>query len=94
MESIRPVPKEAKMNKAAGLQEKTGHEPAAKAAKPGNETKADMKGAILGNPTDKSPLHGAVRELHAQHPHPYHDHGPHHGTTTHIRHQPLHGLKP
>lgn len=97
--AVRPVPKEAKMNKAAGLQEKSGHMAPAKAAGVGNEKKADMKGAQLGQPTDKGPgpgkvsLSGAVAELKSQHPISYADHGPHHGTTHHIRHEPLHGLK-
>jgi hypothetical protein len=30
----------------------------------------------------------AAGELRSQHPHPYHDHGPHHGTTEHLRHKP------
>jgi hypothetical protein len=37
-------------------------------------------------------LKGAVDELLKQHPIAHHDHGPHHGTDHHIRHQPLHGL--
>jgi hypothetical protein len=87
------VAKEAKMNKATGEEPKSGHERPAHAAGVGNETKADMKGAQEGQPTDKNPLHGAVKELHSQHPHHYSDHGPHHGTKTHIRHEPLHGMK-
>lgn len=59
----------------------------------GNETKADMRGAQEGNPTDRNPLHGATKELERQHPIKYHDHGPHHGTDHHVRHEPLHGLK-
>ena len=58
----------------------------------GNETRADMKGAIHGQPEDHNPLRGATRELHKQHPIAYHEHGPHHGTTHHIRHEGLHGL--
>ncbi len=101
--TVRPVPKEAKMNKAAALQEKTGHERPARAPAhaAGEERKADVKDAQLGQPTDKMPigpghthLSGATKELHEQHPIPYHDHGPHHGKDHHIRHQPLHGLKP
>jgi hypothetical protein len=98
---VRPVPKEAKMNKATGLQEKSGHEKPAHAAGVGNEKKADVKGAQHGEPTDgqRSPgpghthLSGAMHELHSQHPIPYHDHGPHHGTEHHVRHKPLHGMK-
>lgn len=36
-----------------------------------------------------NPLRGAMRELHSQHPHHYTDHGPHHGTSDHIRHEGL-----
>ena len=67
---------------------------AAKAAGVGDERHADMEGALRGDPTDKNPLHGAIRELHSQHPHGYNDLGPHHGTTEHMRHEPLHGLRP
>src|SRR5258708_23801501 len=97
---MRLVPKEAKMNKGAELQEKTGHHAPAKAASPEKSgTKADMRGAQEGEPTDhghvgSTSLSHAVGELHKQHPHKYHEHGPHHGTTDHVRHEPLHGLKP
>lgn len=67
----------------------------------GNERKADVRAAQEGNPTDKGRgvmhhegLKGATAELHAQHPIPYSDHGPHHGTDHHIRHIPLHGMSP
>jgi hypothetical protein len=36
----------------------------------------------------------AVDELHEQHPIKHHQHGPHHGKTHHIRHEPMHGLHP
>jgi hypothetical protein len=58
----------------------------------GNETKADMKGALDGNPTDKNPLRGAIQELGKQHPIRHDDLGPHHADTSHIRHVPM-GLK-
>lgn len=101
--AVRPVPKEAKMNKAAALQETSGHVRPAKAPThaAGPEKKHNLKGAQLGQPTDNMPigpghtgLSGATRELKAQHPIAYSDHGPHHGTTHHVRHQPLHGMKP
>lgn len=85
--------KEGMMNSAAESQPKSGHRPPAAAGKSrsasyvGNETKADMRGAMDGNSTDGSPLRGAMRELHSQHPHSYDDLGPHHGTTNHIRHK-------
>lgn len=60
----------------------------------GPETKADMAGAMHGQPTDKNPLHGAIKELGAQHPQSYDDHGPHHGTSDHVRHEKLGGLRP
>lgn len=55
----------------------------------GNETKADMKGAMLGQPTDKNPLRGALQELGAQHPIKYDDRGPHQGKDHHVRHVPM-----
>ena len=58
----------------------------------GNETKADMRGAgIMGG---ESSLGGAVAHLRSEHPIAYDDHGPHHGGTEHIRHEPLGGLRP
>jgi hypothetical protein len=60
----------------------------------GGEKKAEMNEALRGNPNDKNPLVHAVRELHEQHPEKHHDRGPHHGKEHHIRHEPLHGLKP
>lgn len=87
-----PVGKEAKMNRAEEREPHSGHEAPARAAGVGDEKKADMRGAIDGSPTDKNPLRGAMRELHEQHPHAYHEHGPHHGTKDHIRHEPMHGL--
>jgi hypothetical protein len=60
----------------------------------GGETKAEMGEAFGSNPgMEKNPLRGAVTELHAQHPIAHDDHGPHHGTDHHLRHEPLHGLK-
>jgi hypothetical protein len=67
----------------------------------GNETKAEVRrtqdGGSRAEARDSRPelrsggmgLKGASEELHRQHPHEYHDHGPHHGTTTHIRHEPV-----
>ena len=68
----------------------------------GNEKKADVRGVQEGGSAAEargSVLHtgglkGATGELHRQHPHKHNDHGPHHGTSTHIRHEPLHGMKP
>ena len=68
----------------------------------GNEKHADLHGTQLDGsraegferPELRGGLGGAVEELHRQHPHKHNDHGPHHGTTTHIRHEPLHGMKP
>ena len=67
---------EAKMNKAAESIHKSGGEvrkgPAASkgGSEVGNETKANMKGA-LGD---------AVSHLHSQHPEAYDDLGPHHSS--------------
>lgn len=91
---MKPVAKEAKMNRAEGHEPKSGHKAPAHAATPGPERHADMKGALMGQPTDGNPLRGATRELKAQHPHAHDDHGPHHHTKTHERHMPLHGMKP
>lgn len=72
----------------------------------GNERKADVRGAQEGGSRaegrSETPRIGpgethikhAVRELHEQHPIHHSDHGPHHGTDHHIRHQPLHGMTP
>ena len=72
----------------------------------GNERKADVKavqeggsraearGSVLSDP-DREPkgLRGAVAELHKQHPH-HHSAGGIHGTSDHIRHEHLGGLRP
>lgn len=96
---MKPMAAEAKMNKAEAAEPKSGHHrPAgpARGSDVGNETKADMKGGLEGQPTDgmRGGLSHAVRELHEQHPIAHYDHGPHHGTDHHIRHEPLHGMKP
>lgn len=70
---------------------KTGNKPQSNV---GGETKANMRGALMGHPEENNPLRGATKELASQHPHSYADHGPHHGGKEHIRHQPLHGLHP
>lgn len=83
---------EAKMNRAEAEEPKSGHKRPAHAAGVGNEKKADVKGAQDGGSMAEakgSVLSGAMKELHAQHPHHHSDHGPHHGTTTHIRHKPM-----
>lgn len=91
------VGKEAKMNKAAAMEPKSGHRMPAAAkggSEVGGEKKADVRGAQMGNPTDKNPLRAATRELEKQHPIKYNDMGPHHGMDHHMRHEPLAGLKP
>jgi hypothetical protein len=86
---MKPTGDKAGMiNKAAASNPKSGHTAPAKGGV-GNETKADMKGALEGSPTDMNPLRGAIQELGRQHPHKYNDHGPHHGTSDHIRHKPM-----
>lgn len=88
---MKPVAGEAKMNKAEMHEPKGGHSAPAGAkgmgSDVGGESKANMKGAQMGNPTDGNPLRHAVGELHKQHPIKHHDHGPHHGTDHHIRHE-------
>lgn len=81
---MKPMAGPAKINAAAAAQPKSGHKmPAASgkaaSANAGSMGKADMGGAFSG----------AVAELQSQHPIPHHDHGPHHGTTHHIRHKPM-----
>lgn len=98
---MKPVAGEAKMNKAEAREPKGGHDrPAASrgGSEVGGEKKANMRGALEGSPTDgghvgHTGLSHAVHELKEQHPLEYHDHGPHHGTDHHIRHEPMHGLK-
>lgn len=79
----------------------TSDKPAGKAGREsmvGNETKAEVRATQEGGSMAEakgtgSSLRMAGDELRRQHPHSYADHGPHHGTTDHIRHEPLHGLK-
>jgi hypothetical protein len=52
----------------------------------GNETKAAVGAAQGGGPSGK--LGEAVQELARQHPIRHDDHGPHHASSTHIRHKP------
>lgn len=83
----------------AGVKRQTSSKPAGKAhgSPVGNETKANVRGAQEGGSMAEAsgnPLTHAKHELHSQHPHAYHEHGPHHGTTEHIRHSPLHGMTP
>lgn len=80
---MKPMAKEAKMNKAEAMEPKSGHKaPAAhskgESADTGEMRKANMAGAFSD----------AVAELHTQHPHHHHDHGPHHDDMSHIRHKP------
>ena len=73
----------------------------------GNERKAEVKRVQEGGsraeaggsvPHMSGPgethLRHAMHELHDQHPIHHSDHGPHHGKDHHIRHVPLHGMKP
>ena len=99
---MKPVAGEAKMNRAEEHEPHSGHKrPAASrgGSEVGGESKANMKGALGGEPTDggshvgHTHLSHAMKELHEQHPIEHHDHGPHHGTSHHIRHEPLHGMK-
>ncbi len=81
---MKPVAKEAKMNKAEAHNPKGGHD---KPAASGKGASADA--GKMGSANMTGAFSGAVAELNAQHPHPHHDHGPHHGTTTHIRHKAM-----
>lgn len=80
---MKPVAKEAKMNKAEAKEPKSGHDAPAGAGKGESADAGGMKSANMAGA-----FSSAVAELHAQHPHAHHDHGPHHGTTTHQRHKP------
>lgn len=83
MSKMRPMAggKEAAMNAASKEQPKSGHTSPAgpKGNSPrsavGNETKADVKGAQGGMPSDG--LKGAMTELQRQHPERWDDIGPH-----------------
>lgn len=44
-----------------------------------------------GNPAR---LDHAIDELHKQHPHEYSERGPFHNDMSHVRHEPLAGMKP
>lgn len=65
-------------------------------SKVGNETKADMKGAMGqgGSVVGSTKLIHAVEHLKSEHPQRYDDLGPHHGTMENVRHMPLGGMKP
>lgn len=87
--------KASKINSAQAHEPKSGHEaPAGKFHNPvGNESKANVKGAQNGKPTDGNPLRAAGNELRSQHPHAHNSHGPHHNDKSHVRHVALHGMK-
>lgn len=93
---MRLTGKEPMMNRAEGSIHKTKGEKRERphTAGPGRTSPADMRGAQEGSPTDHNPLTHAVKELHEQHPIRHDDHGPHHGHDHHVRHEPLHGMKP
>jgi hypothetical protein len=88
--------KESEINKAAAEIGSSAGAPRTRAGAGtvGGETKAEMSEAFGSNPgMEKNPLRGAVTELAKQHPIAHDDHGPHHDTDHHLRHEPLHGLK-
>ena len=80
---MKPVAKEAKINKAESYEPKSGHNKPA-----GSGKGASMDTGDMGKANMAGAFSNAVAELHAQHPHAHYDHGPHHGTTHHIRHKP------
>lgn len=86
---------EGKINRAAAEEPKHGgNKRPAPAAGVGNERKADVRGAQDGgSAAEAGGLSHAMKELHEQHPIAHHDHGPHHGTDHHLRHEPMHGMK-
>jgi len=80
----------------------TGDRPAGKGgntprSEVGNEKKADVRGTQEGGSRAEAacnPLKGAISDLKKQHPEHYADRGPHHGGTSHVRHEALGGLRP
>lgn len=78
--------------KGVGKEPKSGHMPPAgprgNASAVGNERKADMAGAMMGQPTDGNPLRGAMKHLASEHPEKHDDRGPHRGGSAHMRHMP------
>lgn len=82
------------MNKAEDKEPHSGHEKG-RTAGVGDERKANVRGAQEGGSfAEAEGLRGAVNELREQHPIEHHDHGPHHGTDHHMRHEPMHGMRP
>ncbi len=82
---------QGQINRAAGEMPKREAKSSINSGGVGNERKADVRGVQEGGSAAeaaRNPLHGAVQELNRQHPHDYTDHGPHHGTSEHIRHAP------
>ena len=80
---MKPVAKEAKMNKAEAKEPKSGHDKPAASGKSASMDTGEMKSANM-----TGAFSDAVAELKSQHPHEHYEHGPHHGTTDHIRHKP------
>lgn len=80
---MKPVAKEAKMNKAEAAEPKSGHDRPAASGKMASSDAGSMDSANMAGA-----FSGAVAELKSQHPHAHYEHGPHHGTTAHIRHKP------
>ena len=96
---MKPTASPASINSAAAAQPRSGAQAPAGPTGPGAESKADMSGAFAGKPAvgvarQLSTLSGAMSELKDSHPVQYYDHGPHHGTAHHRRHEPLAGMNP
>lgn len=79
---MRPVAGEVKMNRAESSEPKAGHKMPAAAGK-----SASSEAGGMGSANMSGAFSSAVSELKSQHPHAHYEHGPHHGTQTHIRHQ-------
>ena len=82
---------EAKMNAAQGnVHKASGVHPKPHTAGIGPSTRADMKGVQEGGSrAEANGLSGAVKELKRQHPIHHMDRGPHHGDSSHVRHEPI-----
>jgi hypothetical protein len=61
---------------------------------PDSDPKANVRQSGHSPTVGDHTLSGAIEELRRQHPKAHDDLGPHHEGMEHVRHIPLHGLKP
>lgn len=82
--------KSGMINKAASEMPKREARTKINVGSVGNERQAQVRATQEGGSAAEAagnPLRGAMQHLHSEHPHSYADHGPHHGTSDHIRHE-------